>query len=169
MKRRVLRIIVAALVVMGGVVPAAAAQAGPASGASSVPGVPGGADAAATGLWHCPLDGDGYTYACTTIKKAPSGGVRVLDRVTGQVYTLHNGNSVALDRWYTDTSGRCGVHGNSYVWSIIWSNNERHQAFIGDYYLNTGTVSNWSTFSDSWGPLGEQYGGRGSGTCDIFP
>jgi hypothetical protein len=132
---------------------------------------PSPAGAVGAGLWQCSPFGDGQTYACTTITSAPSGGVQVLDRISGRIYTLHNGNSIALQWWWTDTSGRCGVGGNSYVWVIGWQNQGYHYAFIGDHYLNTGSVSNWNDYTDSRGNLGNNahYAGIGSGTCDIFP
>ena len=131
---------------------------------------PGPASADGVGLWHCSPFGDDLTYACTTITSAPAGGVQVLDRQTGQIYTLHNGNSIALWGWYKDTSGQCGVHGNPYVWVIAWQNAGFHTARIGDYYLNTGNVANWNNFPDRWGHLGDEnhFFGFGSGTCDVF-
>jgi hypothetical protein len=127
--------------------------------------------AVGSGLWHCSPFGDNFTYACTTITSAPAGGVQVLDRVSNRIYTLYNGNSIALWAWYKDTSGRCGVGGNSYVWWILWQNQGYHYAYIGDHYLNTGPVSNWNDFTDTWGNLGNDlhYFGTGSGTCDVFP
>jgi len=132
---------------------------------------PNPAGAVGAGLWQCSPFGDGQTYACTTITSAPSAGVQVLDRVSGRIYTLHNGNSIALLSWWKDTSGRCGVGGNSYVWVVGWQNQGYHYAFIGDHYLNTGPVSNWNDYTDSRGNLGNNahYAGIGSGTCDIFP
>jgi hypothetical protein len=92
---------------------------------------PSPAGAVGAGLWHCSPFGDGQTYACTTITSAPSGGVQVLDRISGQIYTLRNGNSIALEVWWTDTSGRCGVGGNSYVWVVGWQNQGYHYDMQG--------------------------------------
>ncbi|MEV6298227.1 hypothetical protein AB0M02_02350 [Actinoplanes sp. NPDC051861] len=131
----------------------------------------GPAGAAGRSLWNCSPFGEGYKYACTTITSAPAGGVQVLDRYTNQIYTLRNGNSIALLSWYNDTSGQCGVFGNPYVWIIAWQNQGYHQAFIGDYYLATGRASTWKLFTDDWGALGNRAHARGdgTGTCDIFP
>ena len=123
------------------------------------------------GLWPCDPYGDGLTYACTTIKSAPSSGVQVYDHVNGEVITLYNGNSIVLWAWATDTSGLCGINGDSYVWNIEWVNGSNyHSAYIGDYYLNTGSVANWNDYEDYRGNLGnyEHYVGVGSGPCNNF-
>ena len=131
---------------------------------------PGPASADGVGLWQCKPFTDDLQYACTTITSAPAGGVQVLDRSANQVHTLHNGDSIALWAWAKDTSGQCGVGGNPYVWIVDWQNAGRHWAYIGDHYLNTGTVRNWNDFPDRWGWLGNQKHdlGFGSGTCDVF-
>ncbi|NUT50225.1 MAG: hypothetical protein HOV94_23390 [Saccharothrix sp.] len=61
---------------------------------------PGPASAIGVGLWYCSPFGNGRTYTCTTITSAPAGGVQVYDWYDGQIYTLHNGNSVALQYWH---------------------------------------------------------------------
>jgi hypothetical protein len=131
---------------------------------------PGPAGADGVGLWQCKPFDDNLQYACTTITSAPAGGVQVLDRSTNQIYTLHNGNSVALYAWAKDTSGQCGIGGNDYVWMIDWQNAGRHWAYIGDHYLNTGDVPNWNNFPDRLGWLGNKKHalGFGSGTCDVL-
>ncbi|MFF3869599.1 hypothetical protein [Micromonospora sp. NPDC001898] len=180
MKPYVLRAALTTLLVMAvGAAPATVAQAAtvakPAPTQSNLSAKPDLArpasivEAAAAGLWHCSPFNDIHTYACTTIKNAPAGGVQVLDRNNNTIYRLYNGDSITLKVWFTDTIGLCGVNGNPYVWAIEWANNGRHEAYIGDYYLNTGTYSNWSTFTDSWGTLGSQGAGSGSGYCNTFP
>jgi hypothetical protein len=128
---------------------------------------------AAADLWHCPdPQGLNQTHACTRIKNAPSSGVRVLDRNRGWIFILYNGNSVALSHWYKDTSGKCGVHGDPYVWNIEWRDRTGyHWAYIGDWYLATGAVSEWNWFTDYRGNLGNSAhdAGTGRGTCDEFP
>lgn len=133
--------------------------------------MPSVAGAIGVGLWHCSPLGDGVEYTCTTIKAAPSGGVQVYDYYDGEIYTLFNGNSVVIHYWHLDQSGLCGVNGNPYVWVIGWQNGGVHLAYIGDYYLNTGQVSNWNDYPDRGGHLGDNdhYAGPGSGTCDNFP
>lgn len=131
------------------------------------------ASAPIPGLWSCSPFGTTDEYVCTTITSAPSSGVQVLDYgpYPPQPYTLYNGNSVALLRWYMDRSGLCGVHGNWFVWTVVWWNGGYHEAYIGDYFLSTGTMPNWTVVEDSWGPLGNtnHYFGTGSGTCNVFP
>lgn len=130
---------------------------------------PRAASAASPVLWECkPFSS--ASEVCTVITSAPAGGVQVLDRFSDRIYTLYNGNSVAVYWWYIDTSGGCGVHGNQYVWVIAWQNNGYHWAYIGDHYLKTGEVWHWQPFTNfKGGTLGnDNYGGRGSGTCDIF-
>lgn len=127
--------------------------------------------ASAATLYPCaPRDAVGYSGVCTRIANAPSSGVRVYDRTWGRVVTLSNGNSVHLRYWSIDTSGRCGVHGDSYVWSIYWSaGGGGHHAYIGDWYLATGTSAQWASYPDAWGGiLNDQYEGKGSGTCDVY-
>lgn len=132
---------------------------------------PGAASAVGAGLWHCSPFSDGRTYACTTITSAPAAGVQVLDHATAEIRTLYNGNSIALQYWHTDESGLCGVANNPYVWVIAWQNQGWHFAYIGDHYLNTGKPSNWWTYTDYLGELGNDRhnAGPGSGTCDNFP
>ncbi|MBP2327456.1 hypothetical protein JOF56_007841 [Kibdelosporangium banguiense] len=141
---------------------------------------PGPAGAAGAVLWECwPFSGN-EQFACTTITSAPAAGVQVLDHNTGQIYTLRNGNSVALWSWSKDKSGQCGVYQNEYVWIIAWQNAGFHWAYIGDHYVKTGEVPDWNDFPDSLdhlgypglrGHLGDRYhdGGTGRGTCDIYP
>ncbi len=79
---------------------------------------------------------------------------------------------MALEGWRKDTSGKYGVHGDVYVWSIEWrSRTGYYWAHIGDWYLATGAVSEWNWFTDYLGNLGNSAhdGGTGSGTCDKFP
>lgn len=133
----------------------------------------GAAPAQAANLYHCATSLDpGRTRACTTITSAPSTGVEVLDRYNGTRVRLYNGNSVVLHKWKIDDSGLCGVHGDKYVWTVLWTNaSGRHWAVIGDYYLATGAVSNWNDFTDAYGNLGNywHYKGHGSGACNVFP
>lgn len=95
----------------------------------------------------------------------------MLDQVSSDIYTLHNGNSIVLHCRHKDTSGLCGVGGDPYVWVVGRQNAGYHYAYIGDYYLNTGSVSNWNNYPDLGGHLGDEdhYAGPGSGTCDVFP
>ncbi|MEU4679128.1 hypothetical protein [Micromonospora sp. NPDC023737] len=171
MKMHVLRsALVALLAVVIGAAPITAAQADPGAttGLARESSV---ASAAATGLWHCSPFGGDTIYACTTIKNAPATGIKVLDRDTATIYTFYDGYSVALEQWYKDKDGKCAVNGNPYVWQVSWYNNGVHSGYLGDYYLNTGTVSNWSSYTDSWGTLGNDLhnGGVGTGTCVDFP
>lgn len=132
---------------------------------------PGAAVAANPVLWQCQPFGGGINYACTKITSAPAGGVQVLDRNSGIIYTLYNGNSVALWGWSIDNSGHCGVAGNPYVWSIVWQNAGNHYAYIGDHYLKTGDVEDWNDFIDHRGNLGNEAHNQGygnSGTCDVY-
>lgn len=133
--------------------------------------VPGSANAIGYGLWHCTPWAPLYDYACTTIINAPASGVQVLDHNSGIIYSLHNGDNIALVAWAKDSSGKCGIHGDSYVWKIAWVAETDHWAYIGDYYLNTGSVDNWNSYPDYWGPLGDNahYLGTGHGTCNVFP
>jgi hypothetical protein len=131
---------------------------------------PAAAEASAN-LWHCSPFGDGYTYACTTVTGAPSTGVHVLDRTTGTVVTWYNGTSVALWEWAVDTGSSCGVNGDHYVWDVWWSaGGAWHWGVLGDWWLATGSVSDWNGYTDSWGNLGNAThdAGSGSGTCDKF-
>ncbi|HEX6470882.1 MAG TPA: hypothetical protein VF069_17415 [Streptosporangiaceae bacterium] len=151
---------------------AATTTAPPAHPPAAVAAAPASADAIGYGLWHCTPFDPLYDYACTTIIDAPATGVQVLDRNTGVIRSLHNGDSVALVAWAKDSSGKCGIHGDSYVWKIAWvAGQVDRMAFIGDYYLNTGSVDNWNFYPDYWGTLGDNdhYIGTGHGTCDVFP
>lgn len=124
--------------------------------------------AGAASLWHCQGT---TTETCTTVTSAPASGVRVYDRITGRTYTLYNGNSVYIRYWYRDTSGRCGVNGDPYVWQAYWTSadGQQHRVMIGDYYLATGPESYWKDFRTPYGSsLGAWYGGTGTGTCDVF-
>lgn len=126
---------------------------------------------ASANLWHCSPFGDGYTYACTTITSAPTSGVHVLDRSTNSVVTWHNGTTVALLVWATDLGSSCGVNGDHYVWAVGWyASGTSHWGVLGDWWLSTGSVSDWNGYTDSWGNLGNAAHdrGSGSGTCDQF-
>lgn len=133
----------------------------------------GAAPAQAANLYTCYTSLDpGRARACTTITSAPAGGVEVYDRTQGQNVRLYNGNSVVLETWHIDSSGLCGVHGDKFVWTVQWLNGSGgHFAVIGDYYLATGSESNWKSFHDGYGPLGDnsRHGMDGSTTCDRFP
>lgn len=122
-------------------------------------------------LYHCSPLGDGYAYACTTVTGAPSTGIRVLDRSTGTVVTWYNGTSVVLWSWAVDTGSSCGVNGDHYVWAVEWyGSGSVHWGVLGDWWLATGSVSNWNSFTDDRGHLGDANhdDGSGSGTCDKF-
>lgn len=122
-------------------------------------------------LNHCSPFGDGYTYVCTTVTGAPATGVHVLDRTTGTVVTWYNGTSVALHVWAVDTGSQCGVNGDHYVWGVLWqASGFQHFGVLGDWWLNTGSVSDWNGVTDSWGHLGDANhdDGSGSGTCNVF-
>ncbi|MEO6501577.1 MAG: hypothetical protein ABIQ09_06665 [Jatrophihabitantaceae bacterium] len=126
---------------------------------------------ASPNLYHCSPFGDGYTYACTTIRNAPTSGIRVLDRTTGNVVTWYNGTTVALYHWAVDTGSSCGVNGDHYVWAVKWyASGYTHWGVLGDWWLATGSVSDWNGYTDSWGNLGNYAhdDGSGSGTCDKF-
>lgn len=135
-------------------------------------GLSGVASAGGAGLWNCST-GDGYIHACTTITSAPASGVQVFDQENYRTITLHNGDNVALYKWAKDTSGECGVGGDAYVWWIEWNDGMPSSGYIGDYYLNTGSVSNWNGYPDPSpliGTLGDykHFLGTGSGACNVF-
>lgn len=121
-------------------------------------------------MWSC-NGGD----ACTRVAGAPDGGVKVLDRTTNTAVTWRNGTSVWLGWWYRDreTPGKCGVGGDPYVWKVYWldSSGHRHEAFIGDYYLATGSVSQWGNWPTANGGnyFDDRFAGWGEGTCNVFP
>lgn len=126
---------------------------------------------ASANLYHCSPFGDGYTYACTTITGASSSGIHVYDRTAGTTVTWYNGTNVALYGWAVDTGSSCGVNGDHYVWGVQWyASGYRHFGVLGDWWLATGTVSNWNGYTDSWGNLGgySHDNGAGSGTCNNF-
>jgi len=127
---------------------------------------------ATANLWHCsPFPGDDGIYACTTITGAPSTGIHVLDRSNGTTVTWYNGTSVALWEWAVDAGSSCGVNGDHYVWDVWWyAGGTRHGGVLGDWWLATGSVSDWNGFTDSWGHLGDVLhdAGSSSGTCNYF-
>lgn len=126
---------------------------------------------ASTNLYHCSPPGSGFIYACTTVTSAPSTGIHVLDRTTGTVLTWYNGTNVALYSWAVDTGSSCGVNGDQYVWAVQWSmSGTLHWAVLGDWWLSTGSYSDWSGYTDGWGTLGDSLHneGSGSGTCNVF-
>lgn len=129
------------------------------------------APAGATNLWRCsPFPGDiMLDYVCTTVRAAPSTGIHVLDRATGYVVTWYNGTSVVLSKWAWDNGSSCGVNGDHYVWKVAWySGGRSHWGVLGDWWLDTGSASEWSDWTDSRGRLGDQYAGSGSGACNSF-
>jgi hypothetical protein len=131
----------------------------------------------AASLFHCTVPDyypPGYTWeTCTVITNAPASGVQVLDRSYNKVVTLYNGNTVYLGYWLIDQSGRCGINGDPYVWVIWWRSptSAAHWAYIGDWYLATGSASTWKPFplkpNDPriWGNEG---GGTVSGACNVI-
>jgi hypothetical protein len=108
--------------------------------------------------------------ACTVVTSAPAGGVQVLDRTVNRVVTWQNGTSVALETWYTDIGHQCGINGDDIVWRVNWRKPDGTGgvAYIGDYYLDTGSRANWSNFTVDGVPLSQHNGGRGRGSCDRF-
>lgn len=133
---------------------------------------PAAAHATGAGLWTCSPFADGSgPYACTTITSAPNG-VQVKDHRTGRIFTLHDGDSVALLSWSLDQGQPplCGTTKDRYVWDIGWQNGGEFDAKIGDVFLNTGKVSNWNDYIvDGWN-LGSQHWKEpdSSGTCDVY-
>ena len=100
---------------------------------------------------------------------APTSGVRVLDRSTQSIVTWHNGTSVVLWEWATDKDTYCGVNGDSYVWEVLWyAGGTVHRGVLGDWWLATGSYSDWSVFTDYAGELKYDNAGSSSGTCDVF-
>lgn len=129
-------------------------------------------------LSHCQIPDPyppGYlTRVCTQITGAPASGVQVLDNTSNRITTLYNGDTVYLNHWSRDRTGLCGVNGDSYVWNIGWISTSGgfRSAFIGDYYLATGSVDTWYWFRVD--PrydqvLGDYDQGWGGGTCDVYP
>ncbi|WP_053203741.1 hypothetical protein [Jiangella muralis] len=154
------------VVLIGGLFGGAGAPAQAAAGATEQ-------TVAAANLWNCRVPSLSYPYyideVCTTITGAPASGVRVLDRSTGSTVTLYNGNSVFLGAWFVDSSGLCGVNGDPYVWSVWWvdSSSRYHFAYIGDWYLSTGSASYWASYRDpQGGTLNDRYRGSWSGYCN---
>lgn len=130
------------------------------------------AEASSYLLYQCrPYQELPYTVNCTAITSAPASGVWVRDRVSGANYLWHNGYRVGLNSWAIDTSRRCGVGGDRYVWLVEWGDSSGgwHEAWIGDYYLLTGSYSDWSV-KDNYqaGTMADEYRGHGTGTCDRF-
>jgi hypothetical protein len=148
----------------------AAVGLGAATFATPVP-----ANAIGAGLWICDPEHLGIQRTCTTFVDLPGGTGQLLDRTANRVITVHNGDNIFLVAWGIDTSGQCGINGDPYVWRIGWMDPDGflHQGFASDWYLNTGAVSNWNDWVDSWGNLGgsgHYIAGSGQGTCDvIFP
>lgn len=129
----------------------------------------GATSANAASLWNCTFLGS--ESVCTRITSAP-GGVWVLDRAANKGVKMANGTSVVLGFWWTDTSGLCGINGDSFVWQVVWYDGagRQHYGVIGDYYLATGSYENWKNFSSAvGGRLGDRGHGPGRGPCTVFP
>ncbi|WP_069109396.1 hypothetical protein [Jiangella alba] len=154
------------VVLIGGLFAGAGAPAQAAAGATEQ-------TVAAANLWNCrfSINFPPYYYdeVCTTITSAPASGVRVLDRGTGREVTLYNGNSVYVTNWYLDSSGLCGINGDRYVWRIGWQKPSGGfgTAYIGDWYLSTGSASTWAAYPHPrGGTLNDRYGGTWHGYCN---
>src|SRR3954468_24275395 len=132
------------------------------------------ATARASNLWGCYPFGGGdiaFRYVCTRVRGAPSTGIHVLDRSNGAVVTWYNGTSVALEKWAWDLGTSCGVNGDNYVWAVGWyAGGTDRWGVLGDWWLDTGSSSEWGNWGDTWGALsnGYHYAGNGSGTCNNF-
>ncbi|WP_157574553.1 hypothetical protein [Jiangella muralis] len=164
--RRKLTTLVGVVVLIGGLFGGAGAPAQAAAGATEQ-------TVAAANLWTCRLPSTSppfyFEEVCTTITSAPASGVRVLDRSTGRNVTLYNGNSVFLGAWFVDNAGLCGVNGDPYVWRIWWMDGSggQHHAYIGDWYLSTGSASYWASYPHPrGGTLNDRYGGNWHGYCN---
>ncbi|WP_157574551.1 hypothetical protein [Jiangella muralis] len=164
--RKRLTTLAGVVVLIGGLFGGAGAPAQAAAGATEQ-------TVAAANLWNCRFYLNYNPYyideVCTTITSAPASGVRVLNRITGQNVTLYNGTSVFVTNWYLDSSGLCGVNGDPYVWRIGWqtSSGAFHHAYIGDWYLSTGSSSSWASYPHpQGGTLNGRYGGSWSGACN---
>lgn len=133
--------------------------------------------AQAANLWHCEPGGQGQGFrVCTTITSAPASGVQVKVVETGRYFTLHNGDSVFLKSWSRDTSGKCGINGDPYVWQASWSGGGMsggYSVYIGDWYLSTGSPSYWKNYDTDLNPGGTTLGDLdrcvGHGSCDVYP
>lgn len=103
--------------------------------------------AEATTLYRCPSVTPAYT--CTQINNT----VTVYDRVDGVNVTWQANTSVGLGYYSWDFDQHCGTHGDGYVWSVAWyAGGHGHWAVIGDWWLRTGTPSEWgSHVADPYG------------------
>ncbi|WP_157574549.1 hypothetical protein [Jiangella muralis] len=167
--RKRLTTLAGVVVLIGGLFAGAGAPAQAAAGATEQTAQ----TVAAANLWNCRFPSTAFPFyidhVCTTVTSAPASGVRVLDRSNGSTVTFYNGTSVYLQNWYLDSSGLCGVNGDPYVWAVGWmdSGGNRHSAYIGDWYLSTGSASYWASYRHpQGGTLNDRYAGSWSGACN---